>query len=253
MDGRSNEAPWGPSDAAELPGLCKKISAPKPAKDALIKALKQLSSLLDRAPQDPEELGAARDDVPRAVTSLLAGSNSDDRDVRIYLALCVVHLLRIWAPNTPFEDDTETMEVRDCGQSSRRGAAVACAQRAARASNRASGGGASFFTQQHGQQPGHISPSGTLPSFQEWRACCARGSRTGTEAFTCSRRRRRRCLALPAAVASLCPTAATHCRASHTAHHTPHLTHRRRCSRCSGLSRACRTTTGRCLRRQSRC
>jgi hypothetical protein len=109
------EEPYAYDGAGEAPSeaglvaLCKRIGASK-GKDALIKALKQLSSALEALPQDADALGRAKGEVPRALAGL-AGQGLD-KDVRIYLAVCTVHMLRIWAPATPYEDEPERLEVR---------------------------------------------------------------------------------------------------------------------------------------------
>lgn len=120
-------------DEAELAALCKRLASAK-AKDALIKALKALASTLEGAPQDVAALGRARDEVPRALGSLLAAGSSD-KDVRLYLALCVVHTLRIWAPETPYDDEPERLEVRGA-ERGRRGREAARARTALAAQRR---------------------------------------------------------------------------------------------------------------------
>jgi hypothetical protein len=98
----------GPAPPEGLVQLCKKISSTK-SKDALIKGLKQLVSILESAPQDVEALGRGGDELPRTVASLLHHS---DKDVKLYVAVCVVNMLRIWAPDTPFDDEPDNLEVR---------------------------------------------------------------------------------------------------------------------------------------------
>ncbi|KIZ01094.1 putative Sister chromatid cohesion like protein PDS5 [Monoraphidium neglectum] len=96
----------GPAPPEGLVQLCKKISSTK-SKDALIKGLKQLVSILESAPQDVEALGRGGDELPRTVASLLHHS---DKDVKLYVAVCVVNMLRIWAPDTPFDDEPDNLE-----------------------------------------------------------------------------------------------------------------------------------------------
>lgn len=107
MDLYAYDAVDGPSEA-RLAKLCKKIGSTK-TKDALIKGLKELASILEQAPQDVEVLGGTKDDVPRTLVALFQHT---DKDVKLYLAVCVVHMLRIWAPSTPFEDEPNQLEVR---------------------------------------------------------------------------------------------------------------------------------------------
>jgi sister-chromatid-cohesion protein PDS5 len=100
------EAPSG----AELAQLAKKLCAPSTKKDALVKQLMRLSAILEASPQDVGALGRAQADLPRALGALYQQANPD-KDVRLYLAVCTVHALRIWAPSTPFEDEPERQEV----------------------------------------------------------------------------------------------------------------------------------------------
>ncbi|GBF94053.1 hypothetical protein Rsub_07321 [Raphidocelis subcapitata] len=95
-----------PSEAG-LVALCKRIAASK-GKDALIKAVKQLASALEALPQDADALGRAKGEVPRALAGL--AGQSLDKDVRINLAFCTVHMLRVWAPERPYEDEPERLE-----------------------------------------------------------------------------------------------------------------------------------------------
>ncbi|KAI8467337.1 MAG: armadillo-type protein [Monoraphidium minutum] len=92
---------------AGLGQLCKRLSSGKAAKDTLIKGLKQLASILESTSQEPGALGPAREDVPRAILALLHHS---DKDVKLYLAACIVHMLRIWAPQTPYDDEPDSLE-----------------------------------------------------------------------------------------------------------------------------------------------
>lgn len=95
--------------AAEgLVPLCKKIASTK-TKDALVKSLKQLVSILEACTQDVEALGRGKDELPRTVLHLLQHA---DKDVKLYLAVCIVNMLRIWAPETPYDGDPENLEVR---------------------------------------------------------------------------------------------------------------------------------------------
>jgi len=101
-----NEAPAereAPLDRAALAAAVRKLRAAK-SKDALAKALKQTAALLERAPQDSEALGACRAELAAALGDGALAEHAD-RDVRLCAALCAVHVLRVCAPDVPFEDD----------------------------------------------------------------------------------------------------------------------------------------------------
>jgi len=108
-DAYAYDAGEGPSEAGVV-ALCKKIGATK-TKDALIKALKQLATALEAAPQDVGALGRAKAELPRLLWGLV--QQQSDKDVKLGLAVCIVHMLRIWAPSTPYDDEPECLEVSD--------------------------------------------------------------------------------------------------------------------------------------------
>lgn len=67
--------------------------------------LRVLAGLLEQLPQDVEALG------PSQAREVLLGALADkavlhskQKDVRMYAAACFAQLLRIWAPETPYED-----------------------------------------------------------------------------------------------------------------------------------------------------
>jgi hypothetical protein len=103
--------------------LCKKIGTTK-TKDALIKSLKQLATALENYPQDVDVLGRAKAELPRALWHLCGQQQTSDKDVKLHLAVCIVHMLRIWAPSTPYDDEPERLEVRGGGFLLRAQAAV---------------------------------------------------------------------------------------------------------------------------------
>lgn len=98
----------GAGGLAGLGPLCARLAEGRGSKSALARDLKQLWSLLEGAPQDVDALGRAKAELPPTISDLLAAT---DKDVRLYLALCIVQMLRIWAPEVPWED-AERVEVR---------------------------------------------------------------------------------------------------------------------------------------------
>jgi hypothetical protein len=74
--------------------------------------LKVLAGLLEQLPQDVKALGPhpAREALLKALhnTSIL---HSKQKDVRMYAAACFAQLLRIYAPETPYEEQKQ-LEVR---------------------------------------------------------------------------------------------------------------------------------------------
>jgi hypothetical protein len=90
-------------------GLCRRLATAK-GKDTLLKALKALGSTLEALPQDMDALGrGAADELPGTLFRLASHS---DKDVKLSAAVCIVNMLRIWAPATPYEDEPERLEVR---------------------------------------------------------------------------------------------------------------------------------------------
>jgi len=90
--------------------LAKKLRA-SPSKDAAIKALKQVSDILDHAPQAIDVMGPQ---FPELVMALAQRSliQHSDRDVKLCTAFCLTHVLRIHAPDTPYDDH----ELKVCTQ-----------------------------------------------------------------------------------------------------------------------------------------
>ncbi|KAF8072944.1 ATXR2 [Scenedesmus sp. PABB004] len=72
-------------------------------RDGLAKALKAIAALLERAPQDVAALGAARRPLEEGLAER-AVLGSKHKDVRMYAAVCLAHMLRIYAPDTPYAD-----------------------------------------------------------------------------------------------------------------------------------------------------
>jgi hypothetical protein len=78
--------------------------------------LRTLAGLLEQLPQDVEALGSskARDVLLEALSdrSIL---HSKQRDVRMYAAACFTQLLRIYAPDTPYDDKQLEVGVQEQG------------------------------------------------------------------------------------------------------------------------------------------
>lgn len=76
-------------------------------KDDFIEAIRTLAQLLQRSSQRSAEVKRATADVVKAL-----GSNDlvkhKDKEVKLYVAICSFHVLRLHAPDTPFSDDTLT-------------------------------------------------------------------------------------------------------------------------------------------------
>lgn len=73
--------------------------------------LRVLAGLLEQLPQDVQALGSAKaQQVLLDALSDRAILHSKQKDVRMYAAACFAQLLRIYAPETPYQDDKQ-MEV----------------------------------------------------------------------------------------------------------------------------------------------
>lgn len=77
--------------------------------------LRVLAGLLDQLPQDVNALGPAKDrDVLLDSLCEKAILHSKQKDVKMYAAACFAQLLRIYAPETPYEDKQLEVSVRCC-------------------------------------------------------------------------------------------------------------------------------------------
>ncbi len=72
------------------------------AKDGLIKGLKQLLGILERVPQEVAVLGRAKGELAKLLGSITCHA---DKDVKLYAAACHAQQMRIYAPDTPYEDE----------------------------------------------------------------------------------------------------------------------------------------------------
>jgi len=69
----------------------------------MVKQLKLAAQALEHLPQEVSVLGSARQVLEEVlVDKHVLGSKH--KDVRMYLAVCLAHMLRIYAPDTPWED-----------------------------------------------------------------------------------------------------------------------------------------------------
>lgn len=96
-------------EADEIERVVSHLSKHLNSKDAVLKNLKLLAGALEKLPQDVASLGSAG----AGLGGLLLDKrilNSKHKDVKMYAAVVLVHLLRIYAPETPYEDDKD-MEV----------------------------------------------------------------------------------------------------------------------------------------------
>ncbi|GLC58277.1 hypothetical protein PLESTB_001340900 [Pleodorina starrii] len=95
----------GPAEDAgpDVESLARMLRVAK-GKDAKIKLLKQLASALEEAPQDVSALGGAKDTLPLQLLEDAADEQAD-KDLRLYGARCIVHVMRVYAPDTPYNDD----------------------------------------------------------------------------------------------------------------------------------------------------
>lgn len=100
----------GQAGAEELARLAAKLAGAT-KKDALAKLLKQAGDLLEKAPQDVSAaLGDAGDDLAAALARPAVLQHAD-KDVRLHAGFCLAHLLRVWAPEVPYDD--EQLAVRE--------------------------------------------------------------------------------------------------------------------------------------------
>lgn len=95
--------------AARAKNLGKKLVSMKSLKkkDDIIDPIRALAELLQRSSQRSAEVKRATGDVVKAL-----GSNDlvkhKDKEVKLYVAICCFHVLRLHAPDTPFSDDSLT-------------------------------------------------------------------------------------------------------------------------------------------------
>ncbi|GFR39818.1 hypothetical protein Agub_g310, partial [Astrephomene gubernaculifera] len=94
----------GNDERSELMQLANKLKSPNKGKDALVKLLKQLRTALEALPQDVEALGAAKEILPQQLYQHATHERAD-KDVRLYSAACLVHLMRVFAPDIPYDDE----------------------------------------------------------------------------------------------------------------------------------------------------
>ncbi|KAG1666356.1 hypothetical protein FOA52_007894 [Chlamydomonas sp. UWO 241] len=90
-------------DCDALRDLAKKLSNPnaKGGKDGTVRTLKAIAKELEDAPQDVGALGSASAPLAEGLLAHLHG----DKEVKLYVAECMVQLMRVHAPDTPFTDE----------------------------------------------------------------------------------------------------------------------------------------------------
>lgn len=90
-------------DADSLARYVQKLRSNLKSRDAAVKCLKSIAILLEALPQDVSSLGSARDALEQVLMDRsIVGSKH--KDVRTFAAACMAHMLRIYAPETPYED-----------------------------------------------------------------------------------------------------------------------------------------------------
>ncbi|EFJ43510.1 hypothetical protein VOLCADRAFT_121419 [Volvox carteri f. nagariensis] len=94
-------------DADRLPDvevLAGKLKSPGKGKETLFKLLKQLAAALEAAPQDVEAMGGAKGSLPQLLLQY-ATAESANKKIRLYCALCIMHVMRLYAPDIPYDDE----------------------------------------------------------------------------------------------------------------------------------------------------
>ncbi|KZV51246.1 hypothetical protein F511_05903 [Dorcoceras hygrometricum] len=89
----------------QLRELGAKLESPPVSKDALIKVLKQGASCLSEVDQSPPK--PVMDSMDKFVTSVAKPElvKHQDREVKLFVAVCICEITRITAPEAPYEDD----------------------------------------------------------------------------------------------------------------------------------------------------
>ncbi|GIL81918.1 hypothetical protein Vretifemale_10677, partial [Volvox reticuliferus] len=84
--------------------LAGKLKSPGKGRDALAKSFKQLAKALEAAPQDVAALGCAKDSLPLQLLEHATAANAD-KELSLYGTLCIVYVMRIYAPDVPYSDE----------------------------------------------------------------------------------------------------------------------------------------------------
>lgn len=90
-------------DGEDLARAVSKLRSNLKSRDVVLKHLKLAAGVLEKAPQDVAALGSAA----AGLAALLIDKHilgSKHKDVRMYAAVCLAHMLRVYAPDTPYED-----------------------------------------------------------------------------------------------------------------------------------------------------
>ncbi|XP_073137283.1 sister chromatid cohesion protein PDS5 homolog A isoform X2 [Henckelia pumila] len=89
----------------QLRELGAKLESPPASKDALIKVLKQGASCLSELDQSPSK--PVMDSMDAFLTSIAKPElvKHQDREVKLFVAVCICEITRITAPEAPYDDD----------------------------------------------------------------------------------------------------------------------------------------------------
>lgn len=90
-------------DAFSLARYVHKLRSNLKSRDTVVKFLKLIAHSLEASPQDVSSLGPAQQTLEEVLIDKNI-INSKHKDVRIFAAACMAHMLRIYAPETPYED-----------------------------------------------------------------------------------------------------------------------------------------------------
>jgi sister-chromatid-cohesion protein PDS5 len=90
-------------DTDELAAAVQKLRSSQKSKDVLAKGLKELADVLQKFPQDVQALGSTAKQLVVALAQKAVLQHTD-KDVKLYAANCFAQLLRIYAPDVPYED-----------------------------------------------------------------------------------------------------------------------------------------------------
>ena len=90
-------------DTDDLAAAVQKLRSSQKPKDVITKGLKELADVLQKFPQDLQALGSTAKQLVAALAQKAVLQHTD-KDVKLYAAYCFAQLLRIYAPDVPYED-----------------------------------------------------------------------------------------------------------------------------------------------------
>lgn len=96
-------------EAESLVRNVQKLRSNLKSKDTVVKCLKLIAHSLEALPQEVSSLSSAKQTLEEVLIDKTV-LNSKHKDVKVYAAACMAHMLRIYAPETPYED--RYLEVR---------------------------------------------------------------------------------------------------------------------------------------------